>query len=212
MQKKDEEEEYWKQSVKILSDPYLLNNLMNFDKDNIDDQQFKKLKNILDENPLLTEENYEKISDGAKILFIWVKGIYNYYLMNSNNPKKNQKIKNAEKKVPEIEKKNEEEVKTEKNNENSNKKEEKKVEIDEKSNELDKNHIKDTKNNIENLFADAKKELSKITKSAIVELKSFPKPPTMLAFTLYLVGNILDNQTKQIIGVNFISIVSELIK
>ena len=69
--------ETWDESKKLMNDAKFLDNLVNYDKDNIAPKIIKKLKKFMD-NPDFTPEKVERVSTAAKCFCMWVRAMYVY--------------------------------------------------------------------------------------------------------------------------------------
>lgn len=187
-----DKEPTWEESKKLISNLQFISIIRDFDRDNIGKQKIDKLQKILDSNPAMTPETVKKTSIAAGYLFSWVIGLYEYSKHTSNQMKKQAEDKVLEKDLKEsVQKLNEEEklndapkIQDQKNEKGK----EKEIEVD-----------ADTKA----LLQRAEEALCCLNKSVFAEVRSIVKPHSMIALTLYLVGVLLDNKTKNIIGVIF---------
>lgn len=86
------EVDWWAASLKLLGRPGLLQELVSFDKDNIDEKIIKSLGAfILDPEvkDQIEVSNVENASVACKCIIMWINGVYNFYFVNRKvKPKK----------------------------------------------------------------------------------------------------------------------------
>ena len=71
-------EDYWKVSLKVLSDVKFLDSLLNFDKDNIPDRVIDKIRRDYLANPNFVPEKIKSASTACEGLCKWVYAISEY--------------------------------------------------------------------------------------------------------------------------------------
>jgi dynein heavy chain, axonemal len=69
--------ESWEESKKLLNQMNFLEQLMNYDKDNIDPRIIKKVTKYI-KDPEFTPENVSKVSMACTSLCLWARAIYKY--------------------------------------------------------------------------------------------------------------------------------------
>lgn len=96
------EVDWWAASQKLLNNQHLLGDLIDYDKENIEDAMIQRLgKFITDpENQKNLElKTVENASTACKCIMQWINGIYNFYFVNKKVKPKKQSLKLAEEKV-----------------------------------------------------------------------------------------------------------------
>ena len=79
------ETDWWAASVRNLGNIKLLQNLINFDKESLNDKIINNLGNFLKEpmnKEILSVENVSKSSIACEYLIKWINGIFHFYFVN----------------------------------------------------------------------------------------------------------------------------------
>ena len=84
--------DWWAASLKVLGQQGLLQTLLNFDKENMDEKVVKNLGQFLSDPEFkesLEVQNVEKASNACKCIIMWIKGVYDFFFVNKKvRPKK----------------------------------------------------------------------------------------------------------------------------
>lgn len=82
--------DWWAASIKLLGRPTLLDDLVEFDRENMDEAIINKLTGYLKANEKSLEISVvENASIACKCMIMWIKGIYDFYFVNKKvKPKK----------------------------------------------------------------------------------------------------------------------------
>jgi dynein heavy chain len=86
------EVDWWAASIKLLGNPKLLSELLEFDKDNVKEDIILKLGKFLkdpENEKNLDTKVVENASTACKCIIMWINGVYNFYFVNKKvKPKK----------------------------------------------------------------------------------------------------------------------------
>lgn len=84
--------DWWAASVRLLNKPGLLQELVGYDKDNLEEKVVKNLGAYLHDpeyKDTLEVSIVANASEACKTIIMWVNGVYNYYFVNKKvKPKK----------------------------------------------------------------------------------------------------------------------------
>lgn len=96
------ETDWWAASIRLLGNPKLLSELVNFNKESMTENVVNNLGKFLNDpanRDILTVANVAKSSTACQCIIQWINGIYNFYFVNKKVKPKKQSLKVAEEKV-----------------------------------------------------------------------------------------------------------------
>ncbi len=86
------ETDWWAASIRILNNPKLLDVLISFDRDNVEEKLVLNLGKFLkdpEQEKNLDIKVVENASTACKCIIMWINGVYNFYFVNKRvKPKK----------------------------------------------------------------------------------------------------------------------------
>lgn len=94
--------DWWAASMKLLNKPGLLNELITFDMDSIDEKIIKNLGQYLNDpefKDTLEISVVANASECCKCMIMWVKGVYQFYFVNKKVKPKKAALAESEAKV-----------------------------------------------------------------------------------------------------------------
>ncbi len=84
--------DWWAASLKLLGNPKLLDELLSFDKENVEEKIILGLGKFIkdpENEKNLDPKVVENASNACKCIVMWINGVYNYYFVNKRvKPKK----------------------------------------------------------------------------------------------------------------------------
>lgn len=96
------ETDWWAASVRNLSNPKLLSDLIGFNKQGLNEVVVNNLGKFLNDpanKDILSVQNVANSSLACECIIQWVNGIYNFYFVNKKVKPKKQSLSRAEEKV-----------------------------------------------------------------------------------------------------------------
>lgn len=92
------ETDWWSASNRLLGNPKLLNDLINFNREALSENLINNLGKFLNDpnnKEILTVANVAKSSTACECIIEWVKGIYTFYFVNKKVKPKKESLKIA---------------------------------------------------------------------------------------------------------------------
>jgi dynein heavy chain, axonemal len=102
------ETDWWAASVRNLTNPKLLSDLVNFNTESIADGVINNLGKFLNDpnnKDILTVQNVANSSQACECIIQWIYGVYNFYFVNKKVKPKKESLKIADQKVNSLNKK-----------------------------------------------------------------------------------------------------------
>lgn len=93
------ETDWWAASIRLLNNSKLLDDLLNYDRDNMDEKIVTNLGKFLkdpENNKSLDIKIVENASTACKCIIQWINGIYSFYFVNKKVKPKKQSLAEAQ--------------------------------------------------------------------------------------------------------------------